>query len=173
MWGRRCWSLDVRCHAYICALQHTCVNSVARTDILAAPLPEYMAVTTSHKPHDMRCCICLCCGADLRRRHYFNNTDGLIFVVDSMDRDRIGRAGQEFRSIINDPLMSNSAILVFANKQVWHSGAEEGDTVLEGGVLQYVGRRKKRLRAGSLHRSPGVRQQAGEEWGCAGTGHGR
>jgi hypothetical protein len=52
------------------------------------------------------------------RRHYFNNTDGLIFVVDSMDRDRIGRAGQEFRSIINDPLMTNSAILVFANKQV-------------------------------------------------------
>eukprot|EP00879_Flechtneria_rotunda_P005926 GHRR01006232.1.p1 GENE.GHRR01006232.1~~GHRR01006232.1.p1 ORF type:complete len:183 (+),score=19.41 GHRR01006232.1:273-821(+) len=50
-------------------------------------------------------------------RHYFNNTDGLIFVVDSMDRDRIGRAGQEFRSIINDPLMKNSAILVFANKQ--------------------------------------------------------
>jgi hypothetical protein len=35
-----------------------------------------------------------------------------------MDRDRIGRAGQEFRSIINDPLMANSAILVFANKQV-------------------------------------------------------
>jgi hypothetical protein len=35
-----------------------------------------------------------------------------------MDSDRIGRAGQEFRSIINDPLMANSAILVFANKQV-------------------------------------------------------
>jgi hypothetical protein len=29
-----------------------------------------------------------------------------------------GRVGQEFRSIINDPLMANSAILVFANKQV-------------------------------------------------------
>ncbi|WIA43758.1 hypothetical protein OEZ86_010182 [Tetradesmus obliquus] len=50
-------------------------------------------------------------------RHYFNNTDGLIFVVDSQDKDRLGRAGQEFRSIINDPLMKNSAILVFANKQ--------------------------------------------------------
>lgn len=39
-------------------------------------------------------------------------------MVDSADRDRLGRAGQEFRSIINDPLMSNAAILVFANKQV-------------------------------------------------------
>jgi Arf/Sar family protein len=39
-------------------------------------------------------------------------------VVDSQDKDRLGRAGQEFRSIINDPLMKNSVILVFANKQV-------------------------------------------------------
>jgi len=50
-------------------------------------------------------------------RHYFNNTDGLIFVIDSLDRDRIDRAKEEFGSIINDPFMRNSAILVFANKQ--------------------------------------------------------
>jgi len=50
-------------------------------------------------------------------RHYFNNTDGLIYVVDSCDKDRIGRAAAEFQQIINDPLMRNSAILVFANKQ--------------------------------------------------------
>mmetsp|Transcript_6558 Transcript_6558/g.16762 ORF Transcript_6558/g.16762 Transcript_6558/m.16762 type:complete len:195 (-) Transcript_6558:34-618(-) len=50
-------------------------------------------------------------------RHYFNNTDGLIFVVDSMDRERITKAAAEFKSIIDDPLMRNSAILVFANKQ--------------------------------------------------------
>lgn len=50
-------------------------------------------------------------------RHYFNNTDGLIFVVDSQDRDRIGRSAQEFQAIIQDPLMLHSAILVFANKQ--------------------------------------------------------
>lgn len=61
---------------------------------------------------------CVVCLLSPLRRHYFNNTDGLIFVVDSMDKDRLGRAGQEFRSIINDPLMKNSAILVFANKQV-------------------------------------------------------
>jgi len=50
-------------------------------------------------------------------RHYFNNTDGLIFVVDCQDRDRIARAASEFKSIIDDPLMRHSAILVFANKQ--------------------------------------------------------
>jgi Arf/Sar family protein len=50
-------------------------------------------------------------------RHYFNNTDGLIYVVDCADRDRISRAASEFKSIIEDPLMRHSAILVFANKQ--------------------------------------------------------
>lgn len=50
-------------------------------------------------------------------RHYFNNTDGLIYVVDCQDRDRIDRAASEFKSIIDDPLMRHSAILVFANKQ--------------------------------------------------------
>ncbi|XP_057872279.2 ADP-ribosylation factor [Cryptomeria japonica] len=50
-------------------------------------------------------------------RHYFNNTDGLIYVVDSVDRERIGRAKAEFEAIVNDPFMRNSAILVFANKQ--------------------------------------------------------
>jgi GTPase SAR1 family protein len=61
-------------------------------------------------------CLADCCLAI--RRHYFNNTDGLIFVVDSADRDRINRAAQEFKSIIEDPLMKTASILVFANKQV-------------------------------------------------------
>lgn len=30
-------------------------------------------------------------------RHYFNNTDGLIYVVDSQDRDRVNRAASEFK----------------------------------------------------------------------------
>lgn len=50
-------------------------------------------------------------------RHYFNNTDGLIYVVDSLDKDRIGKAQSEFKTIIDDPLMRNSVILVMANKQ--------------------------------------------------------
>nr|ACR34237.1 unknown [Zea mays] len=50
-------------------------------------------------------------------RHYFNNTDALIYVVDSLDRERIGRARAEFQAIINDPFMLNSVLLVFANKQ--------------------------------------------------------
>jgi len=40
-----------------------------------------------------------------------------IYAVDSMDRDRIGVAREEFQAVVEDPLMLNSAILVLANKQ--------------------------------------------------------
>ncbi|WIA43757.1 hypothetical protein OEZ86_010182 [Tetradesmus obliquus] len=74
-------------------------------------------------------------------RHYFNNTDGLIFVVDSQDKDRLGRAGQEFRSIINDPLMKNSAILVFANKQDMRGCASPAEVCEALGMTELRGRR--------------------------------
>lgn len=50
-------------------------------------------------------------------RHYFTGTQGLIFVVDSADRDRIDEARQELYRIINDREMRDAIILVFANKQ--------------------------------------------------------
>jgi len=50
-------------------------------------------------------------------RHYFTNTDGLIYVVDCADRERVARAAAEFRTIINDPLMRGAGVLIFANKQ--------------------------------------------------------
>jgi Arf/Sar family protein len=40
-----------------------------------------------------------------------------IYVVDSVDRDRIGVAREEFQAIAKDPLMLNSVVLVLANKQ--------------------------------------------------------
>ena len=50
-------------------------------------------------------------------RHYFSDTDGLIYVVDCADRERVSKAASEFRSIVDDPLMRNAAVLIFANKQ--------------------------------------------------------
>ncbi|KAK7476905.1 hypothetical protein BaRGS_00031844 [Batillaria attramentaria] len=50
-------------------------------------------------------------------RHYYTGTQGLIFVVDCADRDRIDEARQELHRIINDREMRDAIILVFANKQ--------------------------------------------------------
>ncbi len=50
-------------------------------------------------------------------RHYYTGTQGLIFVVDSADQDRLDEARQELFKIINDREMKNAVILIFANKQ--------------------------------------------------------
>ena len=50
-------------------------------------------------------------------RHYYTGTQGLIFVVDCADRDRIDEARQELYKIINDREMRDAIILIFANKQ--------------------------------------------------------
>lgn len=45
------------------------------------------------------------------------NTQGLIYVIDSNDRERIGEAKDELDSILSDPSMADVSILVYANKQ--------------------------------------------------------
>jgi len=50
-------------------------------------------------------------------RHYYQNTQGLIFVVDSNDRDRIDAARDEMHRMLNEDELRNSILLVFANKQ--------------------------------------------------------
>lgn len=50
-------------------------------------------------------------------RHYYTGTQGLIFVIDSSDRERIDEAKQELYKIAMDRGMSEVPILIFANKQ--------------------------------------------------------
>ncbi|CAL9159956.1 unnamed protein product, partial [Musa hybrid cultivar] len=50
-------------------------------------------------------------------RHYFQNTQGLIFVVDSNDRDRIIEARDELHRMLNEDELRDAVLLVFANKQ--------------------------------------------------------
>jgi len=50
-------------------------------------------------------------------RHYYTGTQGLIFVVDSCDINRIDEAKHELQRIVNDRDMAYAAILIFANKQ--------------------------------------------------------
>ncbi|GLU21170.1 hypothetical protein SLE2022_373290 [Rubroshorea leprosula] len=50
-------------------------------------------------------------------RHYFQNTQGLIFLVDSNDRDRIVEARDELHRMLNEDELRDAVLLVFANKQ--------------------------------------------------------
>jgi len=50
-------------------------------------------------------------------RHYFQNTQGIIFVVDSNDRERIEEAREELHKMVSEDELKDSIILIFANKQ--------------------------------------------------------
>ena len=50
-------------------------------------------------------------------RHYYQNTQGLIFVVDSNDSDRIDAARDELHRMLNEDELRDAVLLVFANKQ--------------------------------------------------------
>ncbi|XP_048027866.1 ADP-ribosylation factor 4-like [Megalobrama amblycephala] len=50
-------------------------------------------------------------------RHYYSNTKGLIFVVDSSDQDRIETAAEELNMVLAEDEMRDVVLLVLANKQ--------------------------------------------------------
>ncbi|CAE8650204.1 unnamed protein product [Polarella glacialis] len=50
-------------------------------------------------------------------RHYYQGTQGLIFVVDSNDRDRVEDAREELNKMLNEDEMREAILLVFVNKQ--------------------------------------------------------
>ena len=50
-------------------------------------------------------------------KHYYQNTNGLIFVVDSNDKNRINEAVNEFKKLLFEDELKNCPILIMANKQ--------------------------------------------------------
>lgn len=50
-------------------------------------------------------------------RHYYQNTQGLIFVVDSSDKDRVDIAREELQRMLGEEELRDAILLVFANKQ--------------------------------------------------------
>ncbi|KFO19801.1 ADP-ribosylation factor 4 [Fukomys damarensis] len=50
-------------------------------------------------------------------RHYFQNTQGLIFVVDSNDRERIQEAAMVLQNMLQEDELQDAVLLLFANKQ--------------------------------------------------------
>ena len=50
-------------------------------------------------------------------RHYYYNTDGLIYVVDSNDVERFKEASEELHGILSNDEMRGIPVVVMANKQ--------------------------------------------------------
>mmetsp|Transcript_35783 Transcript_35783/g.41739 ORF Transcript_35783/g.41739 Transcript_35783/m.41739 type:complete len:177 (+) Transcript_35783:55-585(+) len=50
-------------------------------------------------------------------RHYYENTNGIIFVVDSCDKLRMKTARDEIEKMMAEPSLRDAKLCVYANKQ--------------------------------------------------------
>jgi small GTP-binding protein len=74
-------------------------------------------------------------------RHYFANTQGLIYVVDSNDRDRISEAREELNKMVGEEELRNATVLVFANKQDLPNALPVADLTQELGLPAMTNRK--------------------------------
>ena len=73
-------------------------------------------------------------------KHYYENTDGLIFVLDSTDRDRIEDAAEELKKMLAEEELKDCVVLVMANKQDLNSALLPGEVTEKLGMGQLKGR---------------------------------
>lgn len=66
-------------------------------------------------------------------RCYFTDTDAVIYVVDSTDKDRMGVAKHELCNLLDEDELRGSLLLIFANKQ------DVVGAVSEAGVAEQLG----------------------------------
>lgn len=50
-------------------------------------------------------------------RNYFDNTDALIYVIDSADKGRLEETGLELQQLLDEEKLQGVPVLIFANKQ--------------------------------------------------------
>ena len=49
-------------------------------------------------------------------QNYYDRTNGIIFVVDSADEERISECNEELQQLMTEEKLLNVPLLVFANK---------------------------------------------------------
>jgi ADP-ribosylation factor protein 1 len=94
-------------------------------------------------------------------RHYYSNTQALIYVVDSNDRDRMGEAAEELQKILDNEELQDTVLLVFANKTDL-AGAMNVAEVCEALKLHQLRGRRWYIQGCSASRGDGL--QEGIAW---------
>jgi small GTP-binding protein len=82
----------------------------------------------------------VCAGSRIRPlwRHYFDGTHGVIWVVDSTDRQRMKESAQELERVAGDAMLHGAAFLIFANKQDLPGAMSPMEVVSEMGLAKMM-----------------------------------
>lgn len=87
-------------------------------------------------------------------KNYYDRTNGIVFVVDSSDEERLQEAVSEFKELMAEEALSTLPLLVFANKQDLDLAAG-ADEVLDALDLSGISDRQWQIQACSAMTAEG------------------
>ena len=93
--------------------------------------------------------------------NYYEGTDGLVYVVDSSDEQRISECLEELTTLLDEEDLKSVPLLVFANKQDLDM-ALDAEEVMEQTKLQDISDRTWNIQACSAVTKEGLEE--GMEW---------
>lgn len=88
-------------------------------------------------------------------KNYFDNTDVLIYVIDSSDRKRFEETGEELSELMEESKLNGVPLLVYANKQDLFNAAS-GSEIAEGLNLPNIRDRQWQIQSCSGMTGEGV-----------------
>uniref|UniRef100_A0A0N5AXC8 ADP-ribosylation factor-like protein 3 n=1 Tax=Syphacia muris TaxID=451379 RepID=A0A0N5AXC8_9BILA len=94
-------------------------------------------------------------------KNYFENTDVLIYVIDSSDRKRFEETGLELLELLDEDKLRGVPLLIFANKQDLLTAAKASD-IADGLQLTSIRSRSWQIQACSAVTGEGVKD--GMDW---------
>jgi len=94
-------------------------------------------------------------------KNYFENTDALVYVVDSADKRRLEEAAHELAALLEEDKLQGIPVLVFANKQDLMS-AVPAEEIIEIMQLMSIKERPWQVQLCSAKEGNGL--QEGMEW---------
>ncbi|KHN71247.1 ADP-ribosylation factor-like protein 3 [Toxocara canis] len=94
-------------------------------------------------------------------KNYFENTDVLIYVIDSSDRKRFDETGLELLELLEEEKLKSVPVLIFANKQDLVTAAKASE-IAEGLQLLSIRDRSWQIQACSAVTGEGIRD--GMDW---------
>jgi ADP-ribosylation factor-like protein 3 len=94
-------------------------------------------------------------------RNYFDQTDALIYVIDSADRVRMQETGVELGQLLEEEKLAGIPLLIFANK-IDLLNALQSDDISDGLNLSSIRDRTWKIQACSAKTGEGL--QDGMEW---------
>ena len=94
-------------------------------------------------------------------KNYFEQTDGLVWVVDSSDRRRLNECAKELHYILLEERLAGASLLVFANKQDV-KGALSEDEIRDVMKLELITNRHWKIVGCSARSGRGV--DSGFDW---------